>query len=390
MNTPLLGNQANQTNPNQTNSNHPPIDKEHSITQTEPDAQSIQALDTQIVIPDPHTENEAKHVKTTHQHNTAVRLVDTKQLTHTEWLEVRQQGIGSSDAAAAAGVHPYKSQLALWLEKTGRTPIQEQDTSVPEERSPMYWGTVLEPIVATHYSKRTGNKVRRVHAVLQHPELPWMLANIDREVVAQADVQILECKTAGLHTAKDWADGVPYYIQLQVLHQLAVTGKQAADVAVLLSGQEFKVFRIERDEERIQRLIALEQYFWGFVERDTPPPSDGTASSEEALKQLYPQDVAAVVDCSSDDAYNSVFEELLEVRERVKALKQQEDCLSQRIKSKMGKASKAVFTAGQITWKRSKDSTTLDTHKLLKEQPQLLQQYPKIRSGSRWFVVKEV
>ena len=40
--------------------------------------------------------------------------------------------------------------------------------------------------MAWHYSKRTTNKVRRVNAVLQHPdpELPWMLADIDREVIA--------------------------------------------------------------------------------------------------------------------------------------------------------------------------------------------------------------
>jgi predicted phage-related endonuclease len=30
----------------------------------------------------------------------------------------------------------------------------------------MFWGTLLEPIVAAHYTKRTGNKVRRVNAVL--------------------------------------------------------------------------------------------------------------------------------------------------------------------------------------------------------------------------------
>jgi predicted phage-related endonuclease len=48
--------------------------------------------------------------------------------------------------------------------------------------------------------------------------------------------------------ARLWRDGVPEYVQLQVMHQLAVTGKQAADVAVLIGGQELQVFRIERDE----------------------------------------------------------------------------------------------------------------------------------------------
>ncbi|WP_201567944.1 YqaJ viral recombinase family protein, partial [Psychrobacter immobilis] len=51
---------------------------------------------------------------------TPKRLVSTKDLSHDEWLEVRRQGVGSSDAAAACGIHPYLSMLELWLIKTGR------------------------------------------------------------------------------------------------------------------------------------------------------------------------------------------------------------------------------------------------------------------------------
>ncbi len=169
----------------------------------------------------------------------ALKLIKTQDLARDEWLAVRKQGIGSSDAASAVGLNPYKSQLELWLEKT------DQDAELPkpdpnDETSPMYWGTLLEPIVAAHYTKRTGHKVRRVNAVLQHPHHPWMLANIDREVIGASDVQILECKTAGMNGAKLWRDGVPEYVQLQVQHQLGVTGKRAADVAVLICGNELK------------------------------------------------------------------------------------------------------------------------------------------------------
>jgi len=50
----------------------------------------------------------------------ALRLVKTHDLSREEWLTVRKGGIGSSDAAAAVGLNPYKSPLELWLEKTGR------------------------------------------------------------------------------------------------------------------------------------------------------------------------------------------------------------------------------------------------------------------------------
>lgn len=70
----------------------------------------------------------------------------------------------------------------------------------------------------------------------------------------------LECKTASINSARLWK-GLPEYVQLQVMHQLAVTRKQAADVAVLLGGQHLEIHRIERDESMIARLIDLEWLF---------------------------------------------------------------------------------------------------------------------------------
>lgn len=239
----------------------------------------------------------------------ALRLVSTKDMARDDWLEVRRTGIGSSDAAAAVGLNPYQSQLELWMLKTGKGDLLPAIDPL-DDTSPMFWGTLLEPIVAAHYTKRTGNKVRRVNAVLQHPEHAWMLANVDREVVGAGDVQILECKTAGIHGARLWRDGVPEYVQLQVMHQLAVTGHQAADVAVLIGGQELRIFRIERDEALIARLIALEQEFWEMVQSGTAPPGDGSESSEKALRYLYPVDSGDQVDFSDDEGLSACFEEL--------------------------------------------------------------------------------
>ena len=318
----------------------------------------------------------------------ALRLVGTKQLPREDWLAVRKQGIGSSDAAAAVGLNPYKSQLELWLEKTGR------DTSLPkldpnDEESPAYWGNILEPIVAAHYSQRTGNRVRRVNAVLQHPDpkLPWMLANIDREVIGVNDVQILECKTAGINGACLWKEGVPEYVQLQVMHQLAVTGKQAADVAVLLGGQHLEIHRIERDESMIARLIDLERLFWDFVVSDTPPPADGTASAEAALRCLYPEDNGQILDFSHHAELATTDLELKAVRQSIAQQETREAQLKQVLQQAMGVATRAEFAEGYISWKKSKDSTMLDVEQMLKDKPYLQARYPKIKTGSRRFLI---
>lgn len=317
----------------------------------------------------------------------ALRLVKTHDMPREEWLSVRQGGIGSSDAAAAVGLNPYKSQLELWMEKTGRQDLLPKDDP-NDESSPMYWGNVLEPIVAAHYTKRTGNRVRRINAVLQHPTHPWMLANIDREVTGAPDVQILECKTAGINGARLWKEGVPEYVQLQVMHQLAVTGKQAADVAVLVGGQELQVHRIERDDVLIAQLVELEARFWRLVETDTAPPADGSDSADLALRCLYPRDVGSVLDLSDDLEMSGVFSDLLAVRQTLDTQLKLEAQLKQRIQQRMGEASTVVFESGEITWKRSKDGTALDTKALALAHPELVQQFSTTKAGSRRFLVQ--
>lgn len=319
----------------------------------------------------------------------ALRLVSTKAMEREDWLEIRRTGIGSSDAAAAIGLNPYQSQLELWMQKTGKSNLLPA-IDPNDDTSPMFWGTMLEPIVAAHYTKRTGNKVRRVNAVLQHSEHPWMLANVDREVVGSSEVQILECKTAGIHGARLWRDGVPEYVQLQVMHQLAVTGHRAADVAVLVGGQELRIFRIERDEALIAQLITLEKQFWDMVQQGIAPTGDGSDSSDLALRCLFPSDAGTQVDLSDDQELNATFEELLQVRIDLDAAQKHEARLRQLIQMYMGEASKALFASGgSVTWKRSKDGLTFNTSKFVQAHPTLAERFMTPKPGSRRFCVYE-
>ncbi|MCJ9708717.1 YqaJ viral recombinase family protein [Bordetella hinzii] len=313
----------------------------------------------------------------------ALRLIDTRKIERADWLEVRKTGIGGSDAAAAVGLSPYKSQLELWMEKTGR----DADLPKPDPKDttqPVYWGTLLEPIVAAAYTQQSGHKVRKVNAVLQHPGFPFMLANLDREVVGMPLVQILECKTAGEFGSRLWKDGVPEYVQLQVQHQLAVTGKQAADVAVLLCGQRLEVHRIQRDDDLIARLIELEARFWEYVTTDTPPPADGSESAERALRCLYPGN-SSTVDFSDDRKLSATFADLVALRADIKGREVQAERLKQTLLQAMGDASEARFETGRISFRRSKDSTHLDVDRLLLNQPVLALEYAITKPGTRRF-----
>ncbi|EXB72668.1 lambda-exonuclease family protein [Acinetobacter sp. 230853] len=323
---------------------------------------------------------------TTKRASTAKRLVSTKDIAYQDWLEVRKQGIGSSDAATACGLNPYMSMLELWLIKTGR-----QIQSIEDESSgvaPLYWGKQLEPLVAEYYSMHTNNKVRRVNAVLQHPDPDkhFMLANLDYSVVGSDEVQILECKTAGEHGAKLWRDGVPLYVLCQGQHQLAVTGKQAAHVCVLLCGHETKIFKVTRSESVIEHIINAERYFWECVEKDTPPSVDASESAAKAIQQLYPIHVPLTVeDLSQNETANLMFDKLIKLKEEIQHKQERFDELKHHIQMMMKDAERATFSRGSVVWKKANDSVSLDTKALLKHQPDLIEQYPLKRQGSRRF-----
>src|SRR5690606_12685414 len=116
----------------------------------------------------------------------AIRVVDTRELSREQWLAERKRGIGGSDAPVIAGVDPFKSPIRLWMEKTGQI-VPEPAGEAAE------WGLLLEPVIAAEFERRTGKKVRRRNAILQHPEHAWMLANVDREIVGEP--ALLEIKT---------------------------------------------------------------------------------------------------------------------------------------------------------------------------------------------------
>ncbi len=201
-------------------------------------------------------------------------------------------------------------------------------------------------------------------------------------------MQILECKTAGEHGAKLWKHGVPLYVTCQVQHQLAVTGKQAAHICVLLCGHEAKIYKVERDERLIQSIMEHERLFWQYVETDTPPTPDHSESAARALKLLYPTpEPSSKVDLREDDGANKLFEQLLSYRNDMQELEQRHDQVKHQLQTLIADHEVAVFEKGAISWKRSKDSIGLDSKAAIKAHPELLVQFGKTKQGSRRFVV---
>ena len=306
-------------------------------------------------------------------------LVETEGLSREEWLKYRKLGIGGSDVASLLGISKWKSEIELWLDKTNQT------NELPEENEAMQWGNIMEPVIRNHFAEVTGKPVVEVKAMLQHPEYPYMLADVDGLTVDDSgNPAILEIKTASEYKRSEWEDDIPTYYQTQVQHYLCVTGVAKAYVAVLIGGNSFRVYEVDADAEIQSMLITVEQEFWNKVKNMIRPQMDGSDAAKNLLDNIYHGGIAEQIVLPTEAVeYVDQYIEACAEEDNAKAKKQE---ASNRIKEIMGDYDKAKCLNHTISWK-SVSSERLDTKALKEEQPELYQKYVKT-SKSRRFTLK--
>jgi putative phage-type endonuclease len=186
-----------------------------------------------------------------------------------EWLKQRQTGIGGSDVAAIVGKDPY-----------GRTAADVYDEKIGEvvdgEPSPaMLRGRYLEPVAVQLYQELTGRALRR-QPMRRHREFPFMIANVDRQILANSDDRgtgILEVKCPGVAMfAKMKAHGLHEGLSLQLQHYLTVLGYQWGSFA-LFNAERWALihFDVEVDPAWSEVLVEKEAAFWRKVENRERP-----------------------------------------------------------------------------------------------------------------------
>lgn len=302
----------------------------------------------------------------------------TKDMTRAEWLEARRKGIGGSDASAIMGQNPWASPLTVYFDKVGIAPEKTESEAMRQ-------GTDCEEVVAARFTRETGLKVKRCHKLIQHPDYPWMLANIDRQVVCKGFIG-LECKTTSPFNRTDFAEGsIPpnYYWQCQ--HYMAVTGAEEWYLAVMVFSTAFHVFRIPRNETAIEQLIEAERSFWTEnVQAGVAPYPSGIDAEDQVIDSMY----ATRRDRPADIGDMRQQLEILALHEQeAKALEEKIKAIKQQLKLRMGECTTAACGRFLITW-RDEMRTTLDTKRLKLEQPETFAMYAKT-SVSRPLKIKE-
>ena len=283
-----------------------------------------------------------------------------------DWHELRAKRIGGSDIGAIIGVNPYKSIVDVYVDKTEGSNFKGNELT--------HWGHMLEGTILKEFSNK--HKELIVYEVPYSVVNDFLIANLDGALKDKetGDYGVLEIKTTSLWNKKDWEDDViPQHYYAQVQHYLMLTGYKFAYIAVLIGGQQYKEFKIERSEEDINliRNKATEFYQENLLKK-IPPMPDGSDAYMQHLKKK-------ALEIENNEIIELVgFEEKVEMLKNVtrekKELEKTENLLKEEIMLEMirEKTLKAVVGKSKFNILSKK---SLDKKKLGKEQPQLLKEY---------------
>lgn len=277
-----------------------------------------------------------------------VQVVSTvsQQEDESEWLAVRNKGIGGSDVGAICGVSPFASARQIYFSKTGQFEEALKPGAAAVER--MHFGHLLEPIVADEFAKRelTADKGREgwslceLGATVCLKGTPWMRANVDRLILNEhGDIRgILECKTTSEYNNDEWESGdilLSYVYQLNwYMYILDITW---GAFACLVGGNKFYAYEVYRNDELLRDVIlpTVEDFWFNNVLALKEPELQAvdTVFANGTYNEVEKNSEIMLDDEESDSLAAVVMECKAKIKELEKTMEEAQNRLKDRLKN---------------------------------------------------------
>lgn len=260
--------------------------------------------------------------------------------TESDWLLRRQSDLTSTEIAALFGCSPYTSAFELWHRKaSGTTP-----EFTPTERTE--WGLVLQDSIAGRIATQQGWKIRRMDEYIRIPELR-LGSSFDFFIEpseALPEGALLEIKNVdSLQFSRGWIiDGeeieAPAHIELQVQHQMLVSGHVTAYIGALVGGNTLKLMRREINPGIQTAIIQKAAEFWASVSAGIEPPPAYPGDADAVIRMSQYAEPGKIV--SGTEVIAKMAAEYRDLKQGIKALDEQSDTLKAEMLRMIGDAEK--------------------------------------------------
>ena len=274
-----------------------------------------------------------------------------------QWLAERTKDVTSTEVSALYGLSPYTTEFELFHQKRDGIVIR-----IPENDR-MKWGKRLEAPIAHGVAEDMGWNIAKLDVYMRDVEAR-IGSSFDFEIKSRSDGRgILEIKNvAELQYKRKWIDDgngnieAPEHIEMQIQHQMEVSGYEWCALVVLVGGNSPKVVYRQRDREIGADIRRTVDGFWKRVADDNPPSADYTRDAE-FIGQLYSQvRTGEVFDATGDAEIARLvqqYQDAARVASEVTALK---DAYKAQLIERIGTAEKVIGAWGSINCSRTNDS----------------------------------
>lgn len=278
-------------------------------------------------------------------------LMDKVSQRRDEWLQIKNQTVGSSEIGAICGLSNWQTPLELWARKTGKLEPQPENTA-------MWLGTKLQPVVGELFTRQTGMAIVEPDCMYTHPQVEWATATPDFFAFPDnsgKDQRVLEVKTTNARQAAAWEDNsAPTLAYMQTIWQLGVLGLERGHIAALIGGQEFKHVEVEFQSPLFEQMMAMADTFMKCVKSGTPPsakPED--LKILDALRDLEDRTVHLPPECITDvQEWNRNQAEITRLKNELKILEKTAAKHRVNLEQLLGNASRGLIGAYEITLKK--------------------------------------
>jgi putative phage-type endonuclease len=265
-----------------------------------------------------------------------------------QWLAHRHQDVTASDVGAVFGLHPYKSPLQLWIDKT--TP--GTDTI---ENSAMRRGRWLEDaVVAACRDTHPDWTIRKPGVYLRDPQIR-LGATPDAVADTPDGELIIQCKTVAEPVFKSaWPDGPPQQYYLQALTEAMLWGAPRALLAVLIVsafGADYMEYPVERHARAEQRIKDGVIGFWKSIAAGVMPKPDYTQDGELLARLYGPDDKLPPIDLTSNNRLPELLDERAKLMADAKYCEERLDAIKAEVIDAMQGATVATLPGWNITRK---------------------------------------
>lgn len=268
------------------------------------------------------------------------------------WLSLRKTDITSTDVSALFGISPYLTIYELWHRKKNSI-----DSGITQNER-MKWGNLLEPVIASEIGVEQGWSVSPLKCYMRIEELR-MGSSFDFSIDGD-EPGILEIKNVDRAVFNDsWTkkeDGgyeAPLHIEIQVQHQLAVSGRKFAYIGALIGGNDLVLIRRDRDEGVIEAIKQRVSEFWASVEAGKEPEPDFSKDAAFISKLFGFAEPDKVIDVKGDSHIRDLAIEYRDVSREITSLEEKKEGLKAQLLMCIGDAEKTTgdgftISAGMI------------------------------------------